>query len=106
MSSQIEDEIQNKYQQAMDCLSQYEYENAIVHLKKVTSMLRDANSGNHIETKRSEGFCLSNIGDAYRNLGQNENAIYYYQQGLNIACEIKDQKRKGNRLNNIGLAYI
>ena len=45
-----------------------------------------------IGNRRGEGNHLGNHGNAYRNLGQVEKAIEYYEQALVIGKEIKDPR--------------
>jgi tetratricopeptide (TPR) repeat protein len=45
------------------------------------------------------------LGIAYRDLGQVEKAIKYYEQALVIAREIGDRRREGIWLGNLGIAY-
>ena len=48
---------------------------------------------------------LGNLGIAYADLGQVEQAIEHYQQALEIAREIGDRRGEGNCLGNLGIAY-
>jgi len=59
------------------------------------------------ETKdrRTEGGTLTNLGNAYRMLGQYEQAVVYQEQALGIAREIKDRLMEAMNLGNLGLAY-
>ena len=57
------------------------------------------------EFTTAEGQDLGNLGIAYKNLGELEKAIKYYQQQLVITKEIGDRRGQGNALANLGLAY-
>ncbi|MEL7039273.1 MAG: tetratricopeptide repeat protein, partial [Cyanobacteria bacterium J06592_8] len=48
---------------------------------------------------------LNNLGNAYRRLGQYQEAIEYYQQSLTIAREIGDRNGEAASLGNLGIAY-
>ncbi len=57
-----------------------------------------------IETsdKREEGYIYSNIGDVYRNLGDNDRALEYYERHLAIAQQTQDRYREGQLFGQIG----
>ncbi len=55
--------------------------------------------------KGQQGVVLGNLGNAYKDLGQVEKAIEYYQAALLISKEIGDRRGEGNRLGNLGSAY-
>jgi tetratricopeptide (TPR) repeat protein len=55
--------------------------------------------------RRGEGADLGNLGLAYADLGQVDQAIEHYQQALVISREIGDRRGEGNHLGNLGLAY-
>ena len=55
--------------------------------------------------RRGEGNRLSNLGNAYRDLGEAGRAIECYQQTFQIAQEIGDRRMEGNALGNLGLIY-
>ncbi|MGJ3251911.1 MAG: tetratricopeptide repeat protein [Elainellaceae cyanobacterium] len=57
------------------------------------------------ESRQGEGNALGNLGIAYRNLGDYQQAIDLYEQYLAIAREIGDRRGEGNALGNLGLAY-
>jgi CHAT domain-containing protein/Tfp pilus assembly protein PilF len=57
------------------------------------------------ESRRGEGNALGNLGIVYRNLGQYERAINFYEQRLVIAREIGDRRGEGDTLGNLGVAY-
>ena len=48
---------------------------------------------------------MGNLGLAYRDLGQVEKAITYYEQALAIAREIGHRQGEGADLGNLGVAY-
>lgn len=55
--------------------------------------------------KQTYGALLSNLGNAYRNLGDPNKAIEYYESALKIAKENNDEKAEGNNLGYLGNAY-
>ncbi len=48
---------------------------------------------------------LCYLGIEYKDLGQVEKAIQYYEKALAIAQEIGDRRGEGNRMGNLGNAY-
>ena len=56
-------------------------------------------------SRQGEGNALGNLGVAYSNLGQYQEAIALYEQYLAIAREIGDRRGEGNALGNLGIAY-
>ena len=54
---------------------------------------------------QGEGVDLGNLGSAYRDLGQVQKGIDYYEQALVIAQEIGDRRNEGVWLGNLGNAY-
>lgn len=55
--------------------------------------------------RHNEAAWLGNLGLAYNDLGQPEEAIQYYQQALDLARQTGDQRTVGNNLGKLGLAY-
>lgn len=55
--------------------------------------------------RRDEGAFLGNLGNVYRNLGEVEKAISYYEQALSISLDIGDRYNEGLSLGNLGNAY-
>jgi tetratricopeptide (TPR) repeat protein len=55
--------------------------------------------------KQAKGARLGNLGLAYADLGQVEEAIEHYQAALDIAREIGDRRNEGVHLGNLGIAY-
>ena len=55
--------------------------------------------------KQAQGAHLGNLGLAYSNLGQYQQAIEHYRQALAIQNEIGDKRGQGNQLGNLGIAY-
>jgi tetratricopeptide (TPR) repeat protein len=53
----------------------------------------------------AQGVHLGNLGLAYADLGETDNAMVYYEQALDIARKIGDKRGEGNQLSNIGRAY-
>ena len=58
-----------------------------------------------IGDRREEGVALSNLGIAYKNLGEIRRAIKLYEQHLTIAHEIGDRRGEGNTRGHLGRAY-
>jgi len=58
-----------------------------------------------IDDISDHGAVLGDLGNAYRNLGQVEKAIEYYEKALEIAREIGDRQGEGADLGNLGNAY-
>ncbi|HKP81360.1 MAG TPA: tetratricopeptide repeat protein [Pyrinomonadaceae bacterium] len=59
-----------------------------------------------LKNGEGEGATLSNLGNAYADLGENKSAIQFYERALVIFREIGDRTGEGAALGNIGLAYI
>ena len=55
--------------------------------------------------RRDEGAFSGNLGLAYSDLGQVEQAIDFHTQALAISREIGDRRAEGSILGNLGLAY-
>jgi len=55
--------------------------------------------------RRAEGVHLSNLGIAYKNLGEPRRAIEHYEQALAIARDIGDRLGECIALANLGVAY-
>ncbi|HUV83226.1 MAG TPA: tetratricopeptide repeat protein, partial [archaeon] len=58
-----------------------------------------------LDNPQSHSLVLGNLGLAYRDLGQVEKAIEYYEKALVIAREIGDRRGEGADLGNLGNAY-
>ena len=58
-----------------------------------------------IGDRRNEVAWLTNLGRAYRDLGQVERAIESHEQALAIAREIGDRQREGRDLGSLGVVY-
>jgi CHAT domain-containing protein/Tfp pilus assembly protein PilF len=58
-----------------------------------------------IDDKRSEAITLNNIGFVYYSLGENQEALKYYNQALPIRRAVEDREGEARTLNNIGLVY-
>ena len=58
-----------------------------------------------LDNPQSHSIVLGNIGNAYRNLGQVEKALEYYEQALVISREIYDMRNEGVWIENLGIAY-
>jgi tetratricopeptide (TPR) repeat protein len=59
-----------------------------------------------LQDRESEGVALSNLGNAYRNLGETRRAIHFFEQALLIDREIGDRRGEGVDLGNLGNAYF
>ncbi len=59
-----------------------------------------------LQDREGEGVALSNLGNAYRNLGQTRRAIQFFEQALLIDREIGDRRGEGVDLGNLGNAYF
>ncbi len=59
----------------------------------------------HTDNKRLLAFSFNTIGSAYNYIGNNDSAIAYHQQALNIQEPIGDELGMGRSLTNIGIAY-
>ena len=57
------------------------------------------------ESRRWEGNTLGNLGTAYNDLGDYQQAIDFYEQRLTIARESGDREGESNALGNLGTAY-
>ena len=57
------------------------------------------------KTKKLEIKTLINLGDVFKNLKENQKAIAFYNQALQVARESKEQELEAEALNNLGLAY-
>jgi len=72
---------------------------------RITTLEAGLTAVQSLQNKQDEGAWLGKLGTAYRNLGQVEQAITYYQQALAIAQEIGDRLNEGVWLGSLGLAY-
>ncbi len=57
------------------------------------------------ESRQGEGRALGNLGLVYRNLGQYQQAIDFYEQSFAIAQEVGDLWGEGEALNNLGIVH-
>jgi tetratricopeptide (TPR) repeat protein len=76
------------------------FRKAIEYLKQALKISRE------IGDRLGEGSSLSNLGLAYRNLGEYRKAIEYHEQSLEIRREIGDRLGEGSSLGNLGNAYF
>ncbi|TFI55297.1 tetratricopeptide repeat protein [Mastigocladus laminosus UU774] len=51
------------------------------------------------------GASLTSLGNAYHSLGEDQRAIDFHQQSLDITTQIGDRSEQANSLNNLGNAY-
>lgn len=63
-------------------------------------------SARRLTHREGEGIALSNLGNAYRNVGETELAIQFFEEALIIARERDDLKNEGITLNNLGIVYV
>jgi tetratricopeptide (TPR) repeat protein len=58
-----------------------------------------------LKDRKAEGATLGTLGIVYKNLGEIQRAIQFYEQHLTIAREIGDRRGEGAALGNLGIAY-
>jgi tetratricopeptide (TPR) repeat protein len=58
-----------------------------------------------LKDKHLERVFIGNLGNVYRDLGQVEKAIEYYNQALAISRKIGHRQGEGNALGSLGIAY-
>jgi tetratricopeptide (TPR) repeat protein len=58
-----------------------------------------------LNDRTTEASALSNLGIAYKDLGELPGAIRAYEQSLAIACQLGDRQGEGTALNNLGNVY-
>ena len=68
----------------------------------VSSLNRGLTAARALGNRHNEGAFLGNLGIAYRDLGQVEQAIDYYQQALAIAARLVTGRVKAADLGNLG----
>ena len=73
--------------------------------ERVQALIMAVQACREIGDRRGEGNHLGNLGNAYRNLGEVERAIDFYQQALTISRDIGDRRGEGADLGNLGIAY-
>ena len=56
--------------------------------------------------RRGEAFALNNMGSAYSNLGQMEQALEHHTQALEIFRDIGNRRSQGDCLTNLGFIYM
>jgi tetratricopeptide (TPR) repeat protein len=61
--------------------------------------------GRRLSEPRNNGIVIGNLGEAYRELGEVNKAISYYEQALRISREIGDKRNEGLWLYNLGVTY-
>jgi len=54
---------------------------------------------------RTKGICLNRLGNAYRNLGDINKSIAYYEQALDFTRKTGDRHWESTVLGNLGIAY-
>ena len=76
------------------------------YYRQSTILLQQAaDAAGQAGNKQNQGAHLGNLGNAYRNLGQYQQAIDYHTQALAIRREIGDKRGEANDLGNLGIAY-
>jgi tetratricopeptide (TPR) repeat protein len=84
---------------------------AIEHLRQALAIVREIcaasteRSAEWAAARRGEGTVLGSLGIVYRDQGQVEQAIEYYEKALAIDREIGDRRNEGALLGRLGLAY-
>ena len=58
------------------------------------------------DTASGEAMALNNIGEIYRNLGEKQKALDYYNQALPLHRAVGDRAGEATTLNNIGRVYF
>jgi tetratricopeptide (TPR) repeat protein len=87
-----------------------EYRRAIEYHEQHLTIAQEISAASHSEAqqtaaRRHEGHALSNLGSAYRNLGEYRYAVECHEQALAVAREIGDRQGEGAALGNLGLTY-
>ena len=59
----------------------------------------------NLGNREAEGMLLTNLGNAYSDMGEVLKAIGYFEESLKIDREIGDRRGEGNALGNLGAAY-
>ena len=72
------------------------------HMRWLKSALSAARK---LQRRDTEALHLGNLGLAYMESGEPEQAIGFYKQALDLSRETKDRRAEGNLLGNLGLAY-
>jgi tetratricopeptide (TPR) repeat protein len=65
-----------------------------------------ARAARRLGDREAEGNHLGSLGLAYKNLGEMEKAVDYYQQALVIARHLGDRRNEGTHLGNLGNACL
>ena len=58
-----------------------------------------------LKDRAVEGKALGSLGNAYRNLGETQRAIQFYEQYLTISRDLGDRQDEGTTLSNLGNSY-
>lgn len=74
-------------------------------MERVRALEQGVLAARELGCRRDEGAFLGNLGNAYRALGQVEQAIASHQQALAISREIGDRSIECNALSSLGSAY-
>lgn len=87
------------YQKAIEALHQHLYvSRAVGEPSSYVSSLSP-------QLRQGEANSLNILGNAYRNLGQYQQALGFLQQGLTIVRELGDRQREAATLSNLGIVY-
>jgi tetratricopeptide (TPR) repeat protein len=73
--------------------------------EQVTTFKAEVEAAQQSGDLQQESAALGNLGLAYRDLGQMEQAIAYHQQALAIHREIGDRQGEAHQLGNLGIAH-
>jgi len=71
----------------------------LLHFEQALAIARE------VGDRQGEGIWLTNLGDAYRQLGQVKKAIKYHERALTIAHEIGDRHGEALGSWNLGLLH-
>jgi tetratricopeptide (TPR) repeat protein len=92
-----------------------DYANATVHIgalrydtrqERIPQLNAAVEAARRLSRKGAEGALLSNLGTAYRRLGDARASIQHHEQSLEIARNMGDRQREGNALGSLGNAYV
>jgi tetratricopeptide (TPR) repeat protein len=98
------------HKQMAKVCNRYAWQGSINSLRLTTKnrieWLEDALRASQVlKNRRAEGAHLSNLGIAYKDLGDAKKAIEFHEQSLKIKMEIGNRRGEGNTLGNLGVAY-
>ena len=105
LCAEVEERLDRVQADVGNAVQRAEYEKAQQYLQRakvLTTLLADLRE---IDDRWDEGDALGNLINAFRNLGEVQKAIDFFEQALAIAQEIGDRRMEGNALGNLGRAY-